>query len=174
MDDTDLQRELERLHAASFGWALSCCRQRKEEAEDVLHIAYVKVLEGRARFEGRSSFRTWFFGVIRRTTLEQNHRRWLRETLLRRWFAGQPRPSSGLAEPVETSAASTLLRGVLSQLPERQRQVLHLVFYQELTVEEAAGILGVSVGTARTHFDRGKRRLRQLLAIEEVVSVRRS
>jgi DNA-directed RNA polymerase specialized sigma24 family protein len=71
MEATDLRRELELLHADSFGWALSCCRQRKDDAEEVLQTAYIKVLDGRAKFEGRSSFRTWFFGVIRRTASEQ-------------------------------------------------------------------------------------------------------
>jgi DNA-directed RNA polymerase specialized sigma24 family protein len=52
-------------------------------------------------------------------------------------------------------------------LPSRQRDVLHLVFYQEMTVEEAADVLGVSVGTARTHFARGKGRLREILAARE-------
>jgi RNA polymerase sigma-70 factor (ECF subfamily) len=162
-----LQRELELLHADSFGWALSCCGQRKDEAEEVLQTAYIKVLAGRAKFEGRSSFRTWFFGVIRCTASEQHRRRWLRDTLLKRWFAGQCVRSSGSAAPEEKGADSSLLRNTLSRLPERQQQVLHLVYYQDLTVEEAAGVLGVSPGTARTHFDRGKRRLRQLLAPQE-------
>ena len=164
MEATDLQRELELLHADSFGWALSCCRRRKDEAEEVLQTAYIKVLEGRAKFEGRSSFRTWFFGVIRRTASEQQRRRWLRDTLLNRWYAGQPLRPGWSAAPLGKGADSSLLRNALSRLPERQQQVLHLVYYQDLTVEEAAGVLGVSLGTARTHFDRGKRRLRQLLA----------
>ena len=42
-----------------------------------------------------------------------------------------------------------------------------LVFYQELSVAEAASVLGISVGTARTHYQRGKQRLRELLAGEE-------
>jgi RNA polymerase sigma-70 factor (ECF subfamily) len=168
MEATDLQRELELLHADSFGWALSCCRQRKDDAEEVLQTAYIKVLDGRAKFEGRSSFRTWFFGVIRRTAYEQHRRRWLRDTLLKSWFAGQPWRLSGPAASPETGVDSSQLRSALSRLPERQQQVLHLVYYQDLTVEEAAGVLGVSLGTARTHFDRGKRRLRQLLAPQEV------
>jgi RNA polymerase sigma-70 factor (ECF subfamily) len=42
--------------------------------------------------------------------------------------------------------------------------VLHLVFYQDLSISEAAVIMGVSLGSARTHYERGKARLRELLS----------
>ena len=69
-----LEESLRDLHEASWGWALSCCHRQPQEADEVLQKTYLKVLEGKARFEGRSSFRTWLFGVIRRTA--QEHRRW--------------------------------------------------------------------------------------------------
>jgi len=37
------------------------------------------------------------------------------------------------------------------------------VFYQDLTIQEAAEVLAMPVGTARTHYERGKERLRLLL-----------
>ena len=79
MKRTDFQGELGRLHAASFGWALWCCDHQRDEAEEVLQTAYLKVAEGMASFDGKSSLQTWFFGVIRRTAWEQRRRRWLRE-----------------------------------------------------------------------------------------------
>jgi len=167
MSAPDLHRELERLHTASFGWALACCQHRREEAEDVLHMAYVKVLEGKARFDGRASFRTWLFGVIRHTAVEQRRRRWVREALLLRWFSAEASPASAVAHhrgSDHDSRDNEVLRNGLGRLPRRQQQILHLVFYQDLTVQEAAAVLGISLGTARTHFDRGKRRLRQLLS----------
>jgi RNA polymerase sigma-70 factor (ECF subfamily) len=169
MDLTDFRDELELLHPASFGWALWCCDHRREEAEDVLQTAYLKVLEGTARFDGRSSLRTWFFAVVRRTAWEQKRRRWVRELLLGHWLAQQPAllvehaQLAGLTGSEESHA----LRLALAMLSVRQREVLHLVFYQELTVEEAAKVLGTSLGTARTHFERGKARLRELLKSEE-------
>ena len=67
MEIADLKAELERLHSASFGWALSCCRRDATEAEEVLQTVYLKVLEGKARFRGESSLKTWLFAVIRKT-----------------------------------------------------------------------------------------------------------
>jgi RNA polymerase sigma-70 factor (ECF subfamily) len=166
MRQTDFQGELEGLHAASFGWALWCCEQRREEAEEVLQTAYLKVMEGAARFDGRSSLRTWFFGVIRRTAGERRRRRWVRDQLLVRWFTREP-ASVPVPDPeaqASGSQSSRELRKALAALPARQQQVLHLVFYQDLTVEEASRVLNVSLGTARTHFARGKAQLRNLLA----------
>lgn len=167
MDQTDFRDELEQLHSASFGWALWCCDHRREDAEEVLQAAYLKVLEGAARFDGRSSLRTWFFAVVRRTAWEQRRRRWVRELLLARW-SSQPAllATSEPDEALSSSEESHALRQALAALPTRQREVLHLVFYQELTIEEAAKVLNISLGTARTHFARGKARLRALLEEE--------
>jgi RNA polymerase sigma factor (sigma-70 family) len=167
MDQTDFRDELEQLHSASFGWALWCCDHRREDAEEVLQTAYLKVLEGAARFNEQSSLRTWFFAVVRRTAWEQRRRRWVRELLLARWLR-QPTVAAA-SEPDEAlrnSEESHALRHALKALPTRQREVLHLVFYQELTIEEAARVLSISLGTARTHFERGKARLRTLLEQE--------
>jgi RNA polymerase sigma-70 factor (ECF subfamily) len=170
MTETDLQGELERMHTASFGWALWCCHHRREEAEEVLQIVYLKVLEGTARFGGESSLRTWLFAVIRRTALEQRRRRWLRQQIFERWLSVQPDSPSG-PDPEAMASKSERNRALiqaLSDLSVRQREVLHLVFYQDLTVEEASRVLEISVGTARTHFERGKRQLRKVLTGSEV------
>jgi len=163
-----LKEELERLHPACFGWALGCCRWNREEAEDVLQTAYLKVLEGRARFDARSSAKTWLFAVIRRTAAERRRRQWLRDLLPERLLRLQP-PPQGAPDPeslADVSEAGARLRAALLELSARQRDVLHLVFYQDLTIEEAATVLGVSVGSARKHYHRGKERLRALLLEE--------
>jgi RNA polymerase sigma-70 factor (ECF subfamily) len=170
MNQTDLRDELEGLHPASFGWALWCCDHRQEDAEEVLQTAYLKVLDGRARFDGRSSLRTWIFAVIRRTAWEQRRRRWLRERILAGWFKHAPETATA-QDPeasLSVSESAVALRRAVAGLSSRQREVLHLVFYQDLTVEEASQVMRVSLGTARTHFERGKAQLRQILAKEGI------
>src|SRR6266571_8298132 len=74
MSPADLTAKLEELHAAAFGWALSCCGWDRSAAEDVLQATYLKLLDGRARFDGRSTVRTFVFGVIARTAREARPR----------------------------------------------------------------------------------------------------
>ncbi|MEO8334801.1 MAG: RNA polymerase sigma factor [bacterium] len=157
--------QLEALHPHSFGWAMACCDRRREVAEDVLHDVYVKVLGGEATFDGRSAFRTWLFGVIRRTASAERRRNRLHEMLgLRnaRRADVATASSSPEDEAVRTDRRERTRRA-LDELSVRQREVLHLVFYQDLTIEDAAAIMSVSVGSARTHYHRGKSRMAALL-----------
>src|SRR5258708_9778583 len=93
MTGEPIERGLEELHPASAGWALSCCRWDSEEAEEVLQMTYLKILDGRARFDERSSFKTWLFGVIRRTAAERRRSRWLRSAAGLRWHHARPSPA---------------------------------------------------------------------------------
>lgn len=163
---TSLESELERLHRNSFAWALICCRWDPTAVEDVLHDAYVKVLSGKARLESRSTFKTWLFGVIRLTALEHRTRTTSRTERLERWARTRSPGVSAVPQSDVSfvdSERSVRLVDALMELPRRQREVLHLVFYDGMSVSEAARALGVSVGSARTHYARGKARLRSTL-----------
>lgn len=159
--------QLEALHPDAFGWALHCCGGDHSRAEEVLQNAYLKAAAGRALFSGASSFKTWWFGVIRFTAHEEFSRLRYRESLLGRLFnqltgdQHDPRPSP--SRQVELDEQTVQLRAALARLPARQAEVLHLVFYQDLSISEAAGIMKIGLGSARQHYERGKARLRSLL-----------
>jgi RNA polymerase sigma-70 factor (ECF subfamily) len=84
---------------------------------------------------------------------------------LDRWLQPETtsEPSSWPEGLLGTSESNDRLRTALTRLSTRQQEVMHLVFYQDLTIEEAAGLLNISLGSARTHFERGKARLRDLI-----------
>ena len=164
---TSLRDDLEALHPESFGWALACCDGRRDDAEDALHQSYLKVLAGQARFGGRSSFKTWFFGVVRLTALELRRRnRWQRVLTLDILRDDPPTADEDPERDVTSKQNAERLRQALRRLSGRQRQVLHLVFYQDLTLDEASTVVDLPIGTVRTHYERGKKRLRQILAEE--------
>jgi RNA polymerase sigma factor (sigma-70 family) len=170
MNSYELRAELEKHHRESYGWALSCCSRNPAEAENVLQTVYLKALEGKARFDGRASFKTWLFAVIRRTAIDERRRQWLRWLRMDRYEESIRRTTSGESpeKALYHSEIRAWFRRSLVELPRRQREVLQLVFYHDLSLAEAAEVMGVSLGSARTHYDRGKQRLRRLMKGVEI------
>ncbi|RMG43929.1 MAG: sigma-70 family RNA polymerase sigma factor [Acidobacteria bacterium] len=165
MHSDALAERLEELHPDSFGWALSVCGGDPDLAEEALQMAYLKIIEGRARFHGRSSLKTWLFAVIRHTALDLLRRRGREAARLRPVAAEAP----GRGDPEEHALArerSDAIRRGLDRLSDRQRAILHLVFYQGLTLDDAAQVLGISPGAARVHYARAKARLADLIPCE--------
>ena len=158
------EADLKALHEAAFGWARSCVGYDAVEAQEVMQVVYVKIMEGRARFDGRSSLKTWLFSVIRNTAVARLRMRRRRARLLSVWRRSEvvtaPRP---LLEVAGASEARRRVLEALDRLPPRQREVVELVFYRDFSVEEAARVMGVSVGAARTHYARAKARLAERL-----------
>ena len=58
---------------------------------------------------------------------------------------------------LERSERAAQLRSALRRIARRQREVLELVFYHDMTIEQTGATLGISVGSARVHYVRGKR-----------------
>src|SRR6266446_4918755 len=138
MNCEELREQLERRHAECYGWARCCCRQDPDEAENVLQATYLKILERKAIFHGRSAFRTWLFAVIRNTAAERRRRRLLEKLRLIRYEATEIR----LMEPARAEDAlhneevQNRVRRALAALPSRQAEVLQLVFYHDLSLSE--------------------------------------
>jgi RNA polymerase sigma-70 factor, ECF subfamily len=169
MESEELKAVLEQHHASSFGWAMACCRRDPTEAEEVLQIVYLKVLEGKARFNGKALFKTWLFAVIRKTASDQRRKHVLRGLVTLRAADRESRAAEHPDESAYRSEIQRIFRRALARLPRRQRETLELVFYHDLNIQEAAAVMSVSLGSARTHYERGKKRLRQLLEESEAL-----
>lgn len=163
MEISELKAELEKLHQASFGWALNCCRHNRSDAEEVLQTVYLKILQGKAIYRGESKLQTWLFAVIRKTAVTERRKQVLR-SFITLGSTAESRPEVEL----ERSELQQRFRQALAGLPKRQRETLHLVFYQDLSLSEAAEVMNISIGSARRHYERGKKRLRESLDREGV------
>ena len=153
---------LEAIHGQVFGWALSRCNYDDAVAEDLVQEAYVELLTGRAAFDGRSSLKTFVFGVVQNLARSRFRRIATRLRLLQT-FATHDEQVADTTHDVDVSSR---VWQAVRDLPARQRDVVELVFCRELTVEEASQVMGVTAGTGRVHYDRAKKALRQKLESE--------
>jgi len=136
-------------------------------AAEVLQNVYLKVLEGRAVFRGKSTFKTWLFSVIRFTVLDMHRFKKLR--LMRRDKYMQT-PKEPLSEGPEYDIHLSNIRHTMAKLPGRQMEVLELSFYHDLTLEQIAEVLHISIGSVRQHYDRGKKKVRALLLNKSAIN----
>jgi RNA polymerase sigma-70 factor (ECF subfamily) len=153
---------LDAIHSQVFGWALSRCDYDEHVAGDLVQQAYVELLTGRASFDGRSSLRTFVFGVVQNLARSRFRRIHTRLRLLQTYVARDEAVADAITDTDDWSHVWQAVR----DLPARQRDVVELVFCRDLTIEEASHVMGVSVGTGRVHYDRAKKALRQKLQLE--------
>lgn len=166
MDETELRRSLTSLHSASFAWAVMCCRHDRALAEEVLQSVYLSLLDGKTSFEGKAAFKTWLFAVIRNFARDRVRGRW--------WSRAVRLDLEGLIELADTSGSvesrldtndeTIAVRNALTRLPNRQREIIHLVFYEQLSIAESARVMNVSVGSASQHYARAKSNLQKQLS----------
>ncbi|MEV4412689.1 SigE family RNA polymerase sigma factor [Catellatospora sp. NPDC049609] len=124
--------------------------------EDLLQAALERVLRSWRRIDGDTE------GYLRRTMYHLAVDGW-RRRLRRREVVGDFEPP---AEPdaADGFALRHALVQALAQLPPRQRAVLVLRYWEQLSEAEAAAVLGCSVGTVKSSASRGLARLREITA----------
>jgi len=145
-------------------------------AEEVVQDTWIGVVRGIDRFEGRSSFKTWLFGILvnrARSASSREHSDIPIDTL----HAVDPLrfdANGHWADPLDAwtedsddrlDAASLLpaLKSALDDLPQRQRQIVLLRDVEGLSHDEACGVLGITAGNQRILLHRGRTRLREIL-----------
>lgn len=154
---------LEALHGQVFGWALSRCYYDQAAAEDLMQQAYVELLSGNARFDNKSSLKTFVFSVVQNLARSRYRRLASRLRLVNTYAASSIEASIDMTEPGSDSdqgQRDTFVWQQVQRLPPRQRDIVELVFCREMTVEEASAVMGVTKGTGRVHYDRAKKALR--------------
>jgi RNA polymerase sigma factor (sigma-70 family) len=62
-------------------------------------------------------------------------------------------------DPPENDSHEALLQA----LPDRQKEVLLMVFYHNMTLEQCAEVMQLHIGTVRTHYERGKKKLKEAI-----------
>jgi RNA polymerase sigma factor (sigma-70 family) len=157
MNRTQLDHLLKIHHRDAYLWARQCCSFNDDLAKDVLQQVYLKILEGKATLNDEEKAKTWIFSIIRYTAIDH-----LRKT-------GKIISIEDAEEiaDIEEEIDLTDYKAIISLLPRMQQEVILMVFYHQMTIEQSAEVLEISIGTARTHYDRGKKNLKKLILIAQ-------
>lgn len=132
------------------------------EAEDIAQEAMLRLWQGAATWRGEARLSTWLYRVTANLALDGRRRR-RAPTLPAEALAAVPDPAPGAEASLAAADRAAALEAALRRLPERQRLAIVLRHIEELSQEEVAAIMGVSVPAAESLIARGRRSLEAAL-----------
>jgi RNA polymerase sigma factor (sigma-70 family) len=168
---------VERHEVAVHGYLAR--RAGRQAADDLLAEVWARAFAGRAGFRtgpgiaardehrvGHADARPWLYGIAR-NVLASHWQATVRASMPNRVgaVAFQPDdPWDDVIDRIDSAASSRPLMEALRALPPAEREVLLLVAWEQLSPAEAAAVLGIPQGTARSRLHRARAALRLALA----------
>ena len=155
------QQEAERLialHADAVYRMAYIKTGKREDAEDITQETFLRMLRCGKTFRDEEHRRAWLLRVANNYAVDLLRAPWHKRC--------SSLEEVQAAAPVSEPELSEVLDAVLS-LPEKYRAVIHLFYYEALSVAEIARILQQRQGAVRTQLCRGRALLREALKGEE-------
>jgi RNA polymerase sigma-70 factor (ECF subfamily) len=131
-------------------------------AEDLDSDVFLDVWRQAGTFEGRSAVSTWIFSIARFKALNALQRRPMEELDDEKAGAIEDQaddPEIALAKKDKAA----VLRACLLKLSAEHREIVNLVYYQHMSVEDVAGIVGIPEATVKTRMFYARKKLSELL-----------
>ena len=126
-------------------------------AEDAVQETFIKAVRTLDKFRGEASMKTWLTSIAMRTCCDMRRSFWFRRMDRRVTPEMLPDP---VQSPLEEETALTV---AVMNLPQKEREVILLYYYQDMNVNEIARTLGVTQPTVSYRLKRAREKLRQEL-----------
>ena len=130
-----------------------------EDADDVLQNTFIKIYRGILQFEGKSKLYTWLYRIATNEALTHL------QSKARHASASLDDDASLAAGKLQADpwfdgdALQIKLQEAISHLPEKQRIVFNLRYYDEMPYEEMSGLLNTSVGALKASFHHASKKI---------------
>jgi RNA polymerase sigma-70 factor (ECF subfamily) len=147
-----------------YGLALRIL-ENPQEAEDLTQDIFLSLYHRNTYDPKRGALSSFLTTLTRSRAIDKLRSRGTRFRFLERW-KGVIRDETTSVSPMEqvsTLERSQQVREALAQLPETERQVLEVAYYEGLSQSEIAKRLNIPLGTAKTRSRQGLLKLRRLL-----------
>lgn len=142
-------------------------------ADDVLQEVFTELWRSPQRFDPeRGSLRTYLGVQAHRRAVDAVRRDARRRTREERYEALSYRPAARGVDETEASTLQQVVRAAIDRLPEDQRQVVDLAFWQGRSCSEVAEMLSLPLGTAKSRLRLAEAKLSRWLAPAAVAEVR--
>jgi RNA polymerase sigma-70 factor (ECF subfamily) len=168
MDKRALEELYDRYASAAMGLALKMLGERSA-AEEIVQEAFWRVWKRAATFElQRGQFTAWLFGIVHNLAIDEMRRRKVRPNTISTdteedSILELPDATMDVAESAFQRVTGEQVRLALKSLPDSQRSVIELAYFEGLTHQEIAAQLNEPIGTIHTRARLAIQKLRETL-----------
>ncbi len=138
-----------------------------DEADDITQNVFIKVYHSLHSFKGDSSLYTWIYRIAINISLNEIRRKKIRKTFSLNEEVHQVRSQDDHPlDLMEREERTGLIKEAIERLPEKQKKVFLLRYYEELPYEEIAKILKTSVGGLKANYFHAVKKIGEYLKHE--------
>ena len=127
--------------------------KNKYDADDIHQEVFARYIDKRPKFESADHEHAWFL----RVTINLCKNLW--KTAWRQRVVSLEEDFAENAEMAEQPETEWII-DVVKELPQKYRVVIHLFYYEDLSIEEISKVLRMKPSTGRTHLTRAREKLK--------------
>jgi len=141
----------------------------KEESEEAVQDAFMKVYSNIDTFRGEAKFSTWLHKILYNVSMTRLRKRknFVDVTIVEDRYDKRllhAEPDNSPMKTIEDRDLIDNITSVMDMLPDRYKPVMHLFYMEEATIEEIAHIMDISRDNVKVRLYRGRALLREMIA----------
>jgi len=153
--------QLMEIYKEPIYWHIRRLVVSHEDAEDILQETFIQVYRFAGSFKGESKMYTWLYRIATNECIRhfRKNKKWASDS-------GSIEKMSGELSETDSENSDAILvkfQQAILQLPEKQRIVFNLRYYDELSYEEIGQILNSSVNTLKTNYHYASEKIKKYL-----------
>ena len=143
--------------------------KNREEAEEISQDTFIKAFKNLDKFKGDSKFSTWLYRIGYHAALDsiKKNKRHQNSFEINDITFNQIKSVENILEGIERKERAKIMNGCLDKLPDEERSIIWMFYYDELSLKEIIEVTGLSEANIKVKLHRARKRL--LAIVEENV-----
>jgi RNA polymerase sigma factor (sigma-70 family) len=151
---------VERYQNMVFALALKMLKHR-EESEEVSQDTFIKVYKSLSKFNGESKFSTWIYRIAYNSCLDRikKNSKYNNNVEINEITSNEISHTESIFDSLENKERSIIVKQCMDKLPEDERIIIHLFYFEELNLKEIVEIVSMTEGNVKVKLFRARKKL---------------
>ena len=135
--------------------------KHKEESEEVAQDTFIKAYKSLSKFSGNSKFSTWLYRITYNTCLDRikGNKKYNNNIEIDKISSTELSSVESVFNKIERKERSEIIQDCMGQLPDDERVILHLFYFEEQSLKEIKEILSLSESNIKVRLFRARKKL---------------